>query len=234
MRTPFTRRLPSIAPSGLEFTALARADGSAAAVRTSDPVALQFSVLNEEDGASAIGATSSITLATTNGVPASDCQGEVSSICTASDDNVLRAEPLSVTFSDGKSSASTRNGRITVRFVVVGRDVATISTTSGMASGVEVVDTRTVGTTAAEAESPPARLSSTAPNGFSSWSRAADADAATTAADLLAELDGVSFIWLWNGSRWLYYGESDGAPIPGSLNFNIIGVTEVLYLVGGG
>lgn len=123
--------------------------------------------------------------------------------------------------SDGESSASTRNGRITVRFVVVGRDVATINAASGTASGVE-------------AESPAARLSSTAPNGFSSWSRAADADAATTAADLLAELDGVSFIWLWNGSRWLYYGEADGAPIPGSLNFNIIGVTEVLYLVGGG
>ena len=136
--------------------------------------------------------------------------------------------------SDGESSASTRNGRVTVRFVVVGRDVATINAASGMASGVEVVDTRTVGTTAAEAESPAARLSSTAPNGFSSWSRAADADAATTAADLLAELDDVSFIWLWNGSRWLYYGEADGAPIPGSLNFNIIGVTEVLYLVGGG
>ena len=74
-----------------------------------------------------------------------------------------------------------------------------------------MVCTRTVGTD--EAESPTARLSSTAPNGFSSWSRAADADAATTAADLLAELDDVSFIWLWNGSRWLYYDKADGAPI---------------------
>ena len=131
--------------------------------------------------------------------------------------------------SDGEASARTANGRVSARFVVVGRDVATINAAAGTANGVAVVDTRTVGTSAAE-EPPTAMLSSTAPNRYSSWS--GDDDATARASELLAEIDGVDVIWHWNGVRWLYYGEAGGSPIPGSLDFIVTGSSEVLFLVG--
>ena len=132
--------------------------------------------------------------------------------------------------SDGQGSAVTRNGRASARFVVIGREVSTINVRAGTVGGILVVDTRAAQTAAEDGgEQLAAELSSTAPNGFSIWSGAADRE--QSASSLLDGVDGVNSVYLWNGVRWLRYATVDGRAIPGSLDFSIL-PGDLLWLGG--
>ena len=118
----------------------------------------------------------------------------------------------------------TANGRITARFVVVGREVSTIKATAGSASTLAVANTSQVASP--EEDSPAQGLGTTQTNTYTTWS----GTGAASAADLLADLgSGTDRIFLWNGVRWLRYAEVNGRPIPGSLNY-LIQANDVLWI----
>ena len=116
----------------------------------------------------------------------------------------------------------TANGRVTARFVVTGREVATIRAQAGSISSLAVADTRSAGS---EQPAPAASLTTTQPNTFTAWTGAGT----STASRLLADTPNANRVFLWNGVRWLLYAEIGGTPIPGSLDY-IIEPGDVLWL----
>jgi len=116
----------------------------------------------------------------------------------------------------------TVNGRVTARFVVTGREVATIRAQAGSVASLAVADTRSADT---EQPAPAASLTTTQPNTFTAWTGAGT----STASRLLADSPNANRVFLWNGVRWLLYAEVGGAPIPGSLDF-LIEPGDVLWL----
>lgn len=68
-------------------------------------------------------------------------------------------------------------------------------------------------------------LSSRTPNDYSTYLR----ETATTASALLAELDGVSALFVWSGAEWIGYGVVGELIVPGSIDADITRDT-VLWL----
>lgn len=68
-------------------------------------------------------------------------------------------------------------------------------------------------------------LSSRTPNDYSTYL----SETATTASALLAELDGVSALFVWSGAEWIGYGVVGGLIVPGSIDADITRDT-VLWL----
>ena len=70
----------------------------------------------------------------------------------------------------------------------------------------------------AEALQPPAEpLSRRTPNNYAAYL----SETPTTASALLATLEGVSALLIWDGAKWLRYGVVGGAVVPGSTNVGI-------------
>ena len=70
-------------------------------------------------------------------------------------------------------------------------------------------------------------LSSRTPNNYAAYL----SNTATTASALLAELDGVSALFVWSGGGWISYGVAGGVVVPGSIEADIVRGT-VLWLGG--
>ena len=59
---------------------------------------------------------------------------------------------------------------------------------------------------------------SSAQGGLATWTGAAGC----MADDLLGSADAIRAIWTYSGGRWLAYSATNGAPLPGALNFNLL------------
>ncbi len=118
----------------------------------------------------------------------------------------------------------TANGRVTARFVVTGREVATIRAQAGTAVSLAVANTLTADQ---EQPAPAASLTSTQPNTFTAWTGAGT----STASRLLADTPNANRVFLWNGVRWLRYAEVGGTTVPGSLDY-LVQPGDVLWLGG--
>ena len=110
------------------------------------------------------------------------------------------------------ASQPAKNGSVTARFVVIGREISIISARAGQASALHVVN-------ALQAAEPQAgiaarTLTSTRPGNFAHYRGAQPASAAA----LLEQIE-TAAIYLWNGKRWLFYATAAGTQIPGSLDF---------------
>ena len=118
----------------------------------------------------------------------------------------------------------TANGRVTAKFVVIGREVATIKAEAGGIARLAIADTRSADS---EQPAPAASLTSTQPNSFTAWT----GTGTTTASRLLADTPNANRVFLWNGVRWLRYAEVGGTTVPGSLDY-LVQPGDVLWLGG--
>ena len=121
----------------------------------------------------------------------------------------------------------TSEGTATATYLVVAPGASTITAGSPGATSdvarIEVADA-----SAPEAPSSPAEsLSSTLPGAPSSWL----GDASIQASDLLASLEGVSSVLLWQYTKWIRYTVVDGRVAPGSFDFQVQ-PGDVLWLGG--
>lgn len=119
---------------------------------------------------------------------------------------------------DGKGATKTAGGAAKATFTVIGREISTINAEAGSngdASDIAVVNTTAVA--AAAVATPSEGLSSKAANGFSTWSGIGT----ITASELLADLEGITSVRLWNGKSWLPYAQVGGQDVPGALDFDI-------------
>ena len=116
------------------------------------------------------------------------------------------------------ASASTKAGKATGTYLVVGTGTGWITAASGGKSGIKLVNIGAV-------EQAPTDLSDclsiTTPNTFATWK--SECAPTSTASAVLASLNGVSSILLWQNNTWLRYGVVDGQVIPGSYDFEING-----------
>ena len=129
--------------------------------------------------------------------------------------------------SDGKGMTKTADGTAKATFTVIAREISTInaSARSGDVSDIEVVDTSAA--SAAITADPAEGLSSLTANGFTTWRGVGS----LTASALLADLDDIASVQLWNGKRWVRYAVIDGQQVPGSLDF-VIEDSDNLWLGG--
>ena len=125
---------------------------------------------------------------------------------------------------DGQATATylaVSPGRATITVTADGRRAAAGGVSGGVANAVLVtIADPAAAAAAAAAAQPPSladQLSSTTPGAPSSYL----GQSPTTAADVLAALDGVTTIQLWQYNKWLRYGVADSQVIPGSYNFQI-------------
>ena len=109
----------------------------------------------------------------------------------------------------------TSGGTASASFLVVDSGSAYVTATAGDVTDVQLLRFGEAGRPAALSEG----LSQTQPGAFSVWLREQEIGAA----ELLASLDGVLAILLWDNraNDWVYYGVADGLQIPGSMNFQI-------------
>ena len=204
-------------PSGV-YTATIRASGLADAAAmfgvAGNPAQLDFAL--GDPGALGTQFEAEITVTDAAGQPAAD--GTEVSVSVASRGRRIAA-PVSRT---SPAVQRTANGRVTARFVVIGREVATLRAQAGTVSSLAVADTRSAD---GEQIDTAASLATAQPNTFTSWTGAGT----STASGLLAGSGNVDRVFLWNGVRWLLYAEAGGRPIPGSLNY-IVQPGDVLWL----
>ena len=118
----------------------------------------------------------------------------------------------------------TKDGKASNTYLVVGAGSIYIRAIAG--AGADVVTVQLGGAPAAvEAANPADALTSRNPDAYTTWR----GTGRTSAADLLAGLDGISSVLLWLNGEWLRYGVVDGVEIPGSRNFTI-NPGQVLWL----
>ena len=131
--------------------------------------------------------------------------------------SVRLVNPAPATSGDnaGKGTTKTAGGAAKATFTVIGREISTINAEAGDASDIAVVNTTAVA--AAAVATPSEGLSSKAANGFSTWSGIGT----ITASELLADLEGITSVRLWNGKSWLPYAQVGGQDVPGALDFDI-------------
>ena len=125
---------------------------------------------------------------------------------------------------DGQATATylaVSPGRATITVTADGQRAAAGGVSGGVANAVlvSIADPAAAAAAAAAAQPPNLadQLSSTTPGAPSSYL----GQSPTTAADVLAALDGVTTIQLWQYNKWLRYGVADSQVIPGSYNFQI-------------
>lgn len=130
------------------------------------------------------------------------------------DETVTPAGPDTVVrvLADG----ATRGGRGTVGYVAVRPGSTVLTVSSGTASLVHLI--RSSAGVELRGGCDAGDLSSREPGGYSTWF---GAGGECTASELLAQLDGVSAVYLWNSRRWLFYAEVDGRAIPSSSDFAV-------------
>ena len=122
----------------------------------------------------------------------------------------------------GQDRQLTRDGQASVTLRAVGIGGAYVTAKADSVSNAQSI------TVAAPPPPPPAeRVTSTAPEAFSVW-EGADS---ITAAELFADLEGVSRVRKWFGSDWVSYGVRDGLLTSGSIDF-VIERGDVLWLTG--
>ena len=121
----------------------------------------------------------------------------------------------------------TREGTATATYLVVAPGASTITAGSpGATSDVARIGVADASAPAAPS-SPAESLSSTLPGAPSSWL----GDASIQASDLLASLEGVSSVLLWQYTKWIRYTVVDGRVAPGSFDFQVQ-PGDVLWLGG--
>ena len=111
----------------------------------------------------------------------------------------------------------TTGGEASATYLVIGSGAGVVRATSGDASDVRAIfDLGAL----PEPDTPPnpaALLSSRAAGGIATWL----GSGTTTAAELLAGLNGVAAISLWRDGGWLSYRRSNGAPPAESVDFTV-------------
>ena len=107
----------------------------------------------------------------------------------------------------------TRNGEASATLRAINSGGAYVTAKADSVSGVRAI------TVAAPPQQPPleSAIDALVINGFSAWTDAQE----TTAAELYADLDGVSRISKWDGFIWLIYGEIGNRLFPSSVDFAI-------------
>ena len=123
------------------------------------------------------------------------------------------------------ADARTTAGQAESTWLVVGPGQASIRATAGTATEIALVNIPDPSAAPPEPESLAKSLSSTMPNAPASWLGATSVQAS----DLLAALEGVTTIQLWQYNRWVRYGVVDSRVVPGSFDF-IAQPGDVLWL----
>ena len=123
------------------------------------------------------------------------------------------------------ADARTTAGQAESTWLVVGPGQASIRATAGTATEIALVEIPDPSTAPPEPESLAKSLSSTMPNAPTSWL----GSTSVQASDLLAALEGVTTIQLWQYNRWVRYGVVDSRVVPGSFDF-IAQPGDVLWL----
>ena len=137
-------------------------------------------------------------------------------------------EERTLTITEG--GAKTKDGEVTVSFVVVGAGTAVVDATTegGTASGVlriRTSDTEAADDAMPEEEASVACLSTL--SGFSTWSCGVDSSASEIFG--LVSGRGATALHLWNGSAWVRYSVVDGTMVPGSSDF-MVTQYDTLYI----
>ena len=193
-------------------------DGSKTAAQTINVSAGAAAVALSLDGAAEIGQRVTVTAAITDADGAAVADGTPVSFSEGS----AQATPALVRVS---AETKTTDGAASAVYLVVASGTAFVTVGSGdSASDVLLIQTAQP---TPEAVPPAESLGSTAANSYSSYMGAA----AATASELLAGLEGLNGILLWDGSAWLRYSIVDGREVPGSVNFEIT-MGAILWLSG--
>ena len=109
------------------------------------------------------------------------------------------------------ADTQTQDGMATASYLVIGSGTGYVTATAGEATNVVLLQVGGPGELRI-ADS----LSSTQPSGFSSW----QSDRRVRASQLLAAVDGVNSVLIWENGIWLRYGVTEsGLVIPGSMDF---------------
>ena len=119
------------------------------------------------------------------------------------------------------AEARTTNGQASATWLVLSAGAAMVRAQAGDAVDLRLLDVAAAMAAAEPAEPPsPADGLRRASPGLATWV----GEGSTTAAALLDDLPGVDSILFWSISenRWLRYARSDGRPVPGSFNFEVV------------
>ena len=177
------------------------------------------------------GAPHMVALTTPEGVPMINSQVTVSARVTDAEgaavpdgtmvrweDNPTGTSPVLIEL---RSGSTTMDGQATATYLVIGRGTAYVRATAGEATNIRLLS---VG--AAEQMAVDASLSSTEPAGYSTWL----GEQRIRASHLLAGVEGVNSVLLWQSGVWLRYGVTEsGRAIPGSMDF-VVRQGAVLWL----
>ena len=121
--------------------------------------------------------------------------------------------------------AKTKNGEVSASVTVVGNGITVLTATANNKQDSKPLDTRAAAAPEAIRTGPVLVYSVQSGEATtSSWATYKGA-AATTADELLDHAEApaaASIVWLWNGVKWIRYGEVDGTPLPGSQRFFIL------------
>ena len=120
--------------------------------------------------------------------------------------------PITVQLS---AQTRTKDGKATSRYLVIAQGAGYITAAAGDATDVRLL--RIDSSTLTQPLMIAASLTSTSPGGFSTWLE----DRTINASDLVAALNRVNSVLLWENGIWLRYGVSGALVIPGSLDFRI-------------
>ena len=121
--------------------------------------------------------------------------------------------------------AQTKDGAAAANATIVGRGVAVLTATADGKSDSLPIDTRVAATPSIEAAS---SGGDAAADGLAIYRGAA---ITTAAAALALGPEGSTVVWLWNGKRWLRYGETEGEAAPGSETFIVL-PNDILWFSG--
>ena len=155
----------------------------------------------------------------------SQIQKQLVNVAGSGDDPEFEERTLTTTV----GGATTKDGEVSVTFIVTGSGTATVNATTegGSASGnlrITTSDT-SAGDAMPEEEASVSCLSEL--SGFATWSCGVEADASEIFGMVSGR--GVTAIHLWNGSTWVRYSVVDGAMVPGSSDF-MVTENDILYI----
>ena len=115
------------------------------------------------------------------------------------------------------ADSRTTDGEASATYLVIGSGAGVVRATSGDASDVRAIFDLGAPPELDTSPNPAALLSSRAAGGIATWL----GSGITTAAELLAGLNGVAAISLWRDGGWLSYRRSNGAPPAESVDFTV-------------
>ena len=158
-----------------------------------------------------------------------ETQVEKQLVATGGTDDQGNTEYEERTLSSTVGGATTKDGEVSVTYVVTGggSTIVNATTEGGSASGnlrISTTDT-SAGEAMPEEEASVSCLSEL--SGFATWSCGVEADASEIF-DMVSGR-GVTALHLWNGSTWVRYSVVDGAMVPGSSDF-MVTKSDILYI----